>query len=73
MDRWNNLGNGKKITTLALVLLAVALLFWMPPTRMAILWLLPLGSGIDDLIFVTALTFGGILLVVRLFAGKKMD
>lgn len=73
MNRWHNFSNGKKITTVALVLLAVALLYWMPPTRMAILWLLPLGSGIDDLIFVFTLTIGGILLFVRFIAGKKMD
>lgn len=28
------------------------LLLWIPPTRYVIFWLLPVGSGIDDLIFV---------------------
>ncbi len=73
MDRWHNASNGRKITIVALALLAVAVAFWIPPVRMAILWLLPLGSGIDDLIFVVTLTVGGILLLVRFIAGKKMD
>ena len=73
MDRWHNYSNGRKITTVALILLAVAVAFWIPPVRMAILWLLPLGSGVDDLVFVVTLTFGGILLLVRFIAGKKMD
>lgn len=73
MNRWYGYSNGKKITIIALVLLTVAILFWIPPIRMAILWLLPLGSGIDDLIFIVTLTFGGILLIVRFIAGKKMD
>jgi len=73
MDKWYNLSNGQKITMIALTLLTVALLFWIPPVRMAILWLLPLGSGIDDLVFIIALTFGGILFAFRVIAGKKMD
>ena len=73
MDKWHSFSNGKKITVISLALLTIALLFWIPPARMAILWLLPLGSGIDDLIFIFTLTIGGILLLVRLFAGKKMD
>lgn len=36
-------------------LLGVAFLFWNPMTRTVILWILPLGSGIDDLIVVSAL------------------
>lgn len=73
MNKWDGYSNGRKITTVAAILLMVALMFWMPPTRMAILWLLPLGSGIDDLIFIVALTFGGMLLLLRLIAGKKMN
>jgi hypothetical protein len=36
----------------SLLALAVGLLFWFPLTRAAILFILPLGSGIDDLIAV---------------------
>ena len=34
-----------------LALLVFLLLLWIPPTRHIIFWVLPVGSGIDDLIF----------------------
>lgn len=37
-------------TTLA-VLSVILILLWIPFTRYVIFWLLPVGSGIDDLIF----------------------
>lgn len=33
-------------------LIIMLILLWIPPTRYAIFWLLPVGSGIDDLIFI---------------------
>jgi hypothetical protein len=49
----------KKVTGSLVVIL---ILLWIPLTRYAIFWLLPVGSGIDDLIFV------GICIVVFILA-----
>ncbi len=38
-----------------LILTITVILLWIPFTRYAIFWLLPVGSGIDDLIFVIVL------------------
>lgn len=62
-----------RIGTIAIVLLVIGFLFWIPFTRAAILYILPLGSGLDDIIFIGALAIGGILLVIRAIAGKKMS
>lgn len=49
----------------ALVLAVVAFLFWNPITRRIIILILPLGSGIDDLIVIVALVLILILAFVR--------
>ena len=46
------------------------LLFWFPPTRAAILWVLPLGSGVDDFVFLCLLTLAFILLLIRVMPVK---
>lgn len=46
--RWKNLTNwAKTLIILGLCMLAMAI----PITRHILLWVLPLGSGIDDLVF----------------------
>lgn len=42
----------------AIALLATGFLLWNPITRTAILWILPLGSGIDDLVMIAAFAIG---------------
>jgi len=71
--RWDNMSARNRIGTIAIVLLVIGFLFWIPFTRAAILYILPLGSGLDDIIFIGALAIGGILLVIRAIAGKKMS
>lgn len=46
-------------------LAVVAFLFWNPATRAIILWILPLGSGIDDLIVIASLILILVLAFVR--------
>ena len=48
-----------------LVVVALAVLMLIPITRALILFLLPLGSGIDDLIFFVLLACVGILLLIK--------
>lgn len=45
---WKNMSNWAKTM---IVLAALLLLMLFPPTRAVLLFILPLGSGIDDLIF----------------------
>ena len=40
------------------ILIILGLALWFPPTRGLILYILPLGSGVDDLIFILALGAG---------------
>ena len=42
------------------IALVIAVLFFVPYTRAFIVWLLPLGTGIDDLIVMAALAFAGV-------------
>lgn len=48
-----------------LVTSILILLFWIPVTRSAILFVLPLGSGLDDLIFFVLLIIACVLLMMR--------
>ena len=41
------------------------LLFWFPFSRRVILFLLPLGSGIDDLVFFVLLIAAAVLIMIR--------
>lgn len=50
---------------IALVAAGLAFLFWNPVTRRAILWVLPLGSGIDDLIVILCVVVAIIIAFVR--------
>ena len=54
-------------TTIALILL-----IRVPLTRSIIFWILPLGSGIDDLIFFILLFFAVVLLLVRIVPVKNI-
>lgn len=57
--RW---GNWRKVMLVTSILI---LLFWIPVTRSAILFVLPLGSGLDDLIFFVLLILACVLLMMR--------
>lgn len=41
------------------------LLFWFPFSRRVLLFLLPLGSGIDDLVFFVLLIAAAVLIMIR--------
>jgi len=73
MSKWDRMSNRQKVTVVAVTLLGIGLLFWMPFTRNIILFILPLGSGIDDLIAIVLLVFGGFLLLLRFIAGRRMS
>ena len=64
---WARASHRQKVTAMAFIALVVALLFWFPPTRMIILFVLPLGSGFDDLIFIGALLLTGLFFAFRFF------
>lgn len=54
-----------KTLTYTVGVLVLLFLFWNPLTRQVILWLLPLGSGVDDVVFLVLLVFGGTIITVR--------
>jgi len=45
----------KYIKNWAILFTVLGFLFWNPTTRAIILWILPLGSGMDDFVFAGAL------------------
>lgn len=56
-------------------LIAVLILMWLfifPPTRHVILFILPLGSGIDDLIFFVLLFVALILILLKVINIKEI-
>jgi len=69
---WNSLSNGDRLFVVGAIVLAVGVLFWIPFTRTVIVTILPLGSGIDDLICVGGVLLGLLLIVFRVVAGKRM-
>lgn len=50
---------------LLLGLLGLLVLLLLPPTRMLIIWLLPIGGRPDDLIIAMVLTAGIVLLIAK--------
>jgi hypothetical protein len=48
-----------------LIALTVSFVMWDPVTRQVALFILPLGSGIDDLIFIIALVVTLVIWVIR--------
>lgn len=67
MSKWSRLSNWAKTIIVLLVLL---LLMLFPPTRTVLIYMLPLGSGIDDLIFFILLF---VLVVVSLIKLANVD
>lgn len=63
---WDSLSDKGKVGFLAGLAIFIGVMFWIPFTRSVILFILPLGSGIDDLIFLGCLGFGVIMAVFRL-------
>lgn len=61
--RWKNLSNWAKTMT---VLLGCILAMAIPITRQLILWVLPLGSGMDDLVFFVLLFLFAVVAMIRL-------
>ena len=55
----------KKTLIYSAVALTLMLLFWNPLTRQLILWILPLGSGMDDIVFIVLLVIGLTIATVR--------
>lgn len=49
-----------------LVILTLIVLFFIPITRSIILFILPLGSGVDDLLFFVLLFVAAILLLMKI-------
>jgi len=71
--KWDNLDPKGRITVIALAVLVLGVLFWIPVSRQVIIYILPLGSGCDDFIFIAGVTFGGTLLAMRLLLGNKIN
>lgn len=64
-----------KITNWWKALIAILILMWLfifPPTRQVILFILPLGSGIDDLIFFMLLFVAVILVTLKVINIKEI-
>jgi len=56
----------------ALVALVVLLiLFWNPRTRAVLLFLLPLGSGVDDLVFLVLVALVGVFALTVYIKERK--
>lgn len=53
-----------------IVLAVLLLLILFPPTRAILLFILPLGSGIDDLIFFVLLFVFGLVALLKLYDFK---
>ena len=53
-----------------LVVLTLIILFFIPFTRSVILFILPLGSGVDDLIFFALLFVAFILLLMKILPDR---
>lgn len=70
MKKWKDLSNNGKLTRLALICGIIALLFFFPLTRAAILFVLPLGSGIDDLIFIACAILATVFFVFKMATEK---
>ena len=54
-----------KIAKLVIPLLVCAWLLWNPLTRQAVIIVLPLGSGIDDLIVIVLVILAAVIAFVR--------
>jgi hypothetical protein len=59
----------KRIGKIALILTVAAIVFAMAPVRAFVLWLLPIGSGIDDLVEAVLLC-GAAAFLLFWFIGK---
>lgn len=62
--------NKKVVRTVLIAAFIIAILFWNPFSRSVILFILPLGSGIDDLVFIAALVVAAVFGVFHL-NGKR--
>ncbi|MFZ5916885.1 MAG: hypothetical protein ACOYZ7_08135 [Chloroflexota bacterium] len=62
-------GLRNRLLWLATGALVFVLLLWHPVTRQAVILLLPLGSGYDDLLGLVALVVGAILLFSWVWTG----
>ena len=57
----------KEINNFIIAVSVIILLYWLPFTRPVIRWLLPMGSGFDDLIQVAALVILSVYLIARAY------
>lgn len=53
------------------ILLVIALVMWNPYSRAVVLWILPLGSGVDDIIAVAAALAGGTFMLFHWLQKQK--
>lgn len=70
MDWWHKLSDRGKILVLGIASITIGVVFYLPFTRSIILWVLPLGSGVDDLCFFGFFGFGVVMLVMRFLTSK---
>ena len=61
----------KSYAVVAIVAIIVAVLFVITPTRVFMIWLLPLGSGTDDAIVLGALIIAGIFGAFAIIRKKR--
>ena len=60
----------RKFLIAAGIALIIAFLFWHPLTRAIVLWILPFGSGIDDLIVICFAITGGVFALWHFLSRK---
>jgi len=56
-----------------LIFVAVVFVMWNPITRQVVLFLLPLGSGVDDLVFIIAIVFAIVLRLILVIKEKRNE
>lgn len=70
---WQNLGDKAKLSWLIIACLVLAACFFIPFTRQIILFILPLGSGVDDAIVMLAILCAVIFFIARYAMSKKKN
>ena len=70
LNAWRGLSNKGKTFAIGMACVVIGILFYLPFTRSLILWILPLGSGIDDLCFFGFVLFGLFMLVFGFITNK---
>ena len=61
----------KQLRNVAAALVVIALAFWHPATRAVVLFILPLGRGIDDFVVMAGLLAGIVFLILSGLKRRK--